>query len=280
MIDIDNDALLLRADIAEMWRGRDPFRAAQDQQGIIYRDKEGRRTLRFEYRNRGYFLKLHRGIGWKEIIKNLIQGRLPVLGAENEYRAIRAFERLGIDTLNVAAYGKRGGNPAAQLSFLITDELQHTESLEEFCARWPQQPPSFVLKRKLIERVATIARTMHNNGINHRDFYLCHFLLKNDSPPVTADNLNSRKLYLMDLHRAQIRKQVPRRWLIKDLGGLYYSALGIGLTRRDVLHFLRSYRQQSLREILSHERDLWSAVKSRAAKIYRRDFNHAPRWPL
>lgn len=274
------DALFLREDIAAMWSGRDPFRAAQEQTGAIYRDKEGRRTLRFEHSGRGYFLKLHQGVGWKEIFKNLVQGRLPVLGAENEFRAIRALERLGIDTLSVAAYGRRGGNPASQLSFLITDELHDIESLEDFCKRWPLQPPPFALKKKLIERVAHIARALHEHGINHRDFYLCHFLLEGASLPVTADNFDARKLHLMDLHRAQIRARVPQRWLIKDLGGLYYSALDIGLTRRDVLRFLRAYRQRPLHDIFAHEGALWRAVKMRAAQIYRRDFAREPRWPL
>ncbi len=273
-------AAWLRDDIANLWQGRDPFRAAQQQTGTIYRDKEGRRTLRFEHAGRGYFLKLHQGVGWKEIVKNLAQGRLPVLGAENEYRAIRALEKLGIDTLNIAAYGKRGFNPASQLSFLVTDELADVESLEDVCARWPQQPPAPALKRKLIERVACIARNMHGNGINHRDFYLCHFLLQRGGEPLTAANIDACKLYLMDLHRAQIRREVPRRWLIKDLGGLYYSALDIGLTQRDVLRFLRAYRQCPLRDIFAHESDLWRAVKLRAAKIYRRDFGREPRWPL
>lgn len=290
MNSVDTDAtiarngIFLRDDAAVMWRGRDPFSAAQAQTGTIFRDKEGRRTLRFEHHGRGYFLKLHQGIGWKEIFKNLIQGRLPVTGAANEYHAIRALESLHIDTLSIAAYGRRGCNPATQLSFLLTDELQHVESLEDFCAHWPQQPPNFALKRQLIERVAEIARTLHGNGINHRDFYLCHFLLEKDrdqnAAPITAHNFASRKLYLMDLHRAQIRARVPQRWLIKDLGGLYYSALAIGLTRRDILRFLRAYRRRSLRDIFAHEADLWRAVKKRAAKIYRRDRGREPRWPL
>lgn len=273
------DTLFLRDDMAAMWQGRNPFHAAQEQTGTIYRNKEGRRTLRFEYQGRGYFLKLHQGVGWKEILKNLFQGRLPILGATHEYLAIRAFERLNIDTLNAAAYGKRGNNPASQLSFLVTDELQHVESLEDFCARWLQQPPTLALKRKLIERVAVIARTMHSNGINHRDFYLCHFLLQNDVP-VTAENLDTRRLHLIDLHRAQIRARVPMRWLIKDLGGLYYSALNIGLTRRDVLRFIRVYCQKPLHTAFLQEKNLWPAVKQRAEKIYLRDFGHEPRWPL
>lgn len=273
-------ALFLREDIAAMWEGRDPFRAAQEQTGTVYRNKEGRRTLRFEYQGCGYFLKLHQGVGWKEIIKNLFQGRLPIIGATHEYLAIRALERLGIDTLSAAAYGKRGNNPASQLSFLITDELRHVESLEDFCACWPQQPPTPALKRKLIDRVANIARTMHGNGINHRDFYLCHFLLQNDAAPITASNLDTRRLHLIDLHRAQIRSCVPTRWLIKDLGALYYSALNIGLTRRDVLRFIRTYCRRPLHTVFAQEPSLWKAVKQRAEKIYLRDFGREPRWPL
>ena len=264
-----------------MWRGRDPFVAAQELRGTVYRDKEGRRTLRFEHDGRGYFLKLHEGVGWKEILKNLVQARLPVLGAENEYRAIRALEHLGIDTLSVAAYGRRGSNPAAQISFLITDELRDVETLEDICARWPRQPPPPAFKRRLIERVAEIARRMHAAGINHRDFYLCHFLLENATQPGNAATANAadHRLYLMDLHRAQIRSRVPRRWLLKDLGGLYYSALDIGLNQRDILRFLRAYTQRPLREILDRDGAFWAAVRERARRIYVRDHRRAPSSP-
>ncbi len=251
--------LWLRDELTNAWRGRNPFAAAKALQGTVYRDKEGRRTLRCEIEGRGYFLKLHQGVGWSEIFKNLLQGRAPVLGASNEYHAIRALEQLGLDTLAVAGYGRRGVNPATQLSFLITDELTDIESLEDFCARWPQQPPSFALKRKLIERVATIARKLHAAGINHRDFYLCHFLLDTRAP-IDAEAIATNRLYLMDLHRAQIRAQVPERWLIKDLGGLYYSALDIGLNRRDVYRFMRSYRQITLRELFGAEAPFWRKV--------------------
>lgn len=270
--------LLLRDDIAHAWSGHDAFEAARRQQGAVFRDKEGRRTLRFEIDGRGYFLKLHQGVGWGEIFKNLLQLRLPVIGASNEYLAIRALEKIPIDTLSVAAYGRRGINPATQLSFLVTDELTGVESLEDFCGRWPAQPPSFALKQALILRLADIARRLHGAGINHRDFYLCHFLL-DVSAPVTAARAAQAPLYLMDLHRAQIRRQVPRRWLIKDLGGLYYSALDIGLCRRDILRFLRAYGGRPLRELLGADLPFWRAVLRRAGQIYRRDHGREPASP-
>ena len=43
------------------------------------------------------------------------------------------------------------------------------------------------------------------------------------------------------------------RWRNKDLAALYFSALDIGLTRRDKLRFLRSYFQQPLRQTLQEE---------------------------
>jgi lipopolysaccharide core heptose(I) kinase len=267
--------LTLREDIATAWFGRDAFEVAQAQQGQIFRDKEGRRTLRFELGEHAYFLKLHQGVGWPEIFKNLLQLRLPVIGASNEYRAILALEKLSIDTLSIAGYGQRGNNPATQLSFLITDELTGVETLEDFCGRWPQQPPTFALKTALILRLADISRRLHAAGINHRDYYLCHFLLDTRTP-VRGDNLADHRLYLMDLHRAQIRQRVPKRWLVKDLGALYFSALHIGLTRRDVLRFMRAYRQQPLREILNTEKSFWLAVLARAEQIYRRDYGSAP----
>ena len=279
--------LFLRDDLADAWKGRDPFQMAQAQQGEIYRDKEGRRTLRFEIDGRGYFLKLHQGVGWGEIFKNLVQGRLPVLGAANEYRAIRALEKLGLDTLAVAGYGRRGINPATQLSFLVTDELSGVESLEDFCGRWPQQPPTFALKRRLIRRVADISRIFHGAGLNHRDYYLCHLLLETSARPgefgaeVTAADIERRRIHLLDLHRAQIRARVPRRWLVKDIGGLYFSALDIGLSARDVFRFMRVYRQRPLREILTEEGAFWRAVARRARRIYVRDFHrepHSPAW--
>ena len=45
--------------------------AAQSQPTDVYRHKEGRKTLRFEYLGKPLFLKLHTGIGWIEVFKNL-----------------------------------------------------------------------------------------------------------------------------------------------------------------------------------------------------------------
>ena len=84
----------------------------------------------------------------------------------------------------------------------------------------------------------------------------------------------------MDLHRAQIRRRVPRRWRVKDVASLYFSALDIGLTRRDVLRFLRAYFQQPLKTVVAEQASLLRAVEGKADKLYRRDFGRAPVFPI
>jgi len=237
----------------------------------IYRDVNGRRTVRFALAGRSWFLKLHRGVGWAEILRNLLQGRLPVLGAANEYRAARALARAGVDTLSVAAYACSGANPATRCSLLVTEDLVGTVSLEDWCADWERQPPSPGLRMRLVRRLAQMVRRMHAAGINHRDCYLCHFHL--DPRTVGA---GEPRLYLIDLHRAQRRRRVPRRWQAKDLGGLWFSAMDCGLTRRDLLRFLRHYCDGGLAEALRDDPRLWRRVARRARALYREMHGRQP----
>ena len=58
-----NKQLYLRSDIAQYWSKEDAFTLAQQQQGEIFRSKEGRRTLQFELGGKSYFLKFHQGVG-------------------------------------------------------------------------------------------------------------------------------------------------------------------------------------------------------------------------
>lgn len=269
--------LFLRSDLEGVWQGCDAFSAARAQQGELFRAREGRRTLRFEGAGRSYFLKYHGGIGWGEISKNLLQLKMPVFGAEEEYRAIEAVTRAGIDTLTVAGFGVRGANPARRESFLVTDDLVDTRSLEELGEAWLDDAHDVVFRRRLIDRVAAIVRDLHGAGVNHRDLYLGHFLM-----PVDAiGRLDaSAPIYLIDLHRSQVRRSVPLRWRIKDLGGLYFSIARYGFTRADLYRFIRVYSGRSLRDELAGNRFLWRRVRLEAERIYRRYYEKPAQFPL
>jgi heptose I phosphotransferase len=245
----------------------DKFERLMTMQGEVFRHmpKEGRITLRFDCGGDSYFIKIHNGVGWREIFKNLFNLRKPILGARNEWQAIQKLDSLGIPTTPLAGYGERGVNPATKQSFVVTRDLGKTISLEDLVKDWRDTPPAPAFKRALIRQTARIGRTLHGNGMNHRDFYLCHFLLDQHE----AINVDNPLLYLIDLHRVQLRTATPRRWIVKDIGGLYFSALDAGLTRRDVFRFLKAYFQQPLRQILHNEQALLDAFTQRAIKNYR-----------
>lgn len=257
-------ALIISAELAELttW----PQILAL--KGQIFRTQPGRRTLRFVVNETAYFAKIHTGIGWLEIFKNLGQGRYPVLGAKEEWQAIKSLQDLGIPTMTLVGYGRRGYNPAKQQSFVITQEITNTISLEDYCAQWRDQPPKFAEKLAILREVAAISRQLHQHGLNHRDYYLCHFLLDRASIGL------SPKLFLIDLHRVQQRKKIPIRWLVKDLAGLYFSSLDIGLTSRDIWRFLKIYCQQPLRKIIKLP---WlSAIHTRALSLYSKTWQRYP----
>lgn len=257
---------VLREPFKTLWAQTDPFVGVEALQGQIYRQLEGRRTLRTEINGKGYFVKIHHGIGWLEIAKNLMTAKWPVLGAGQEWHALMRLHEIGVPTMKGVAYGERGRNPARRHSFIITEELSPTVDLEQFTRDWAQQPPSPVLKRALIKRLSEIVGGMHRGGVNHRDCYICHFLLHTDAP---LDPQQIR-LSVIDLHRAQTRLITPKRWRDKDLAALYFSVMEIGLTQRDLLRFLKGYFRRPLRILLKEEAELLRKLERKAAKLYDR----------
>lgn len=249
-----------------LWAGKDPFTEVEKLTGDVYRELSGRKTLRTQVADKGYFVKIHRGIGWAEILKNLITAKLPVLGAGQELKAIKKLHTIGVDTMTAVGFGEKGINPAKQYSFIITEELAPTISLEDFSLNWVKEPPELRLKWAFIKRVAEMVGQMHRAGVNHRDCYICHFLLHTDRP-ITPENF---KLSVIDLHRAQLHSKLPSRWRNKDLAALYFSVLEIGLTKRDLWRFLTVYFQKSPKEILKQEKNLLQWLENKAEKLYKR----------
>ncbi len=255
------DELYLRADFQQLWQGQNAFVAAAALEGQMFRALEQRETLAFSVGEKRFFIKRHHGVTWKEISKNLVQLRCPVVSANNEFRAIKKLQELGIKTPTIAAYGRRGLLPANIESFLVTEDVGPHQSLEDYCRHWRTQPPAFCHKRDLILQIADIARAMHSAGICHRDFYICHLLFTGPAEPLTV----------IDLHRALVKSRLAERWVIKDIAGLYFSAMDAGLTRRDLFRFMRRYRGGSLRETRTSDKKFWLAVEARALRLYQKN---------
>ena len=250
------------------------FDAVMSVDGEVHRAKEGRRTVSFECQGREYFAKVHGGIGWAEVFKNITQLKAPIVDASNEWLAAEKLTEVGVETVSIVGKGLRGRNPATRDSFVIMDGLAERDVVEFLLKRGA----STSLREMITRKIADTARRMHEAGINHRDFYLCHF----HAPERDWSGWSGEDdfvLPVMDLHRAQLRAKVPRRWLVKDLGALLYSSLDCGVTKREIFLFLRGYLGANWKEKFRENRRFWRAVVSRGESFYRKHRGENPELP-
>jgi hypothetical protein len=268
----DERVLILRDELEVLWGAKDVFHEVQSLQGEIAREAPGRQTLRFELAGNFYYRKLHSGVGWVEILKNIFQFRLPVIGAANEWQALNRLAEIGIRSFIPVAYGEKYTNPARRLSFIVTRELTGTQQLDHYLREHKQAGAlGFDEKRALLGEMARIAFTVHRHGINHRDLYLCHFLVDLASMEQWKKTGAKPDLYLADLHRAQIRCAVPRRWLVKDIASICFSILETGLSVKDVMRAMVYYFNRPLINVERENPGLLQQIKKRTLKLYRRE---------
>lgn len=238
------------------------FEAMMALQGKAFRDVPGRKTMQVVLGEHSYFIKQHFGVGWGEIMKNLLSFKAPIIGAMTEVNAIQRLGALGIPTTPLVAYGRQGWNPAcfnvaSMRSFVMTEDLGEIVSLEELCADWPLHPPAPAVKAAIIQAIAELAAKFHGAGLCHRDFYLCHFVLKKAD---VAQGLFH--LHLIDLHRVLQQQSTTGQTVMKDIAGLVFSAMDSGFEKADWDLFKQYYLPQTPQ--------FWAQVEARASKLHQK----------
>lgn len=223
--------------------------------GFTVRAAANRRTMRVTLKDRSYFVKQHGGVGWKELIKNYLSAKRPIIGAMTEVHAIQTLLALGIRTTPIAAYGVSGRCAATQQSFLLTEDLGDIVSLEDICKTWAAHPPTDIERQAMLVAVAKLAKRFHGAGLCHRDFYLCHIALQRNII-VTPET----EFYLLDLHRVLHHQSVHGSAVRKDIAGLMFSCMDYGFTAQDWDVFKMHYLPQS--------ESFWQQVQKRANKLY------------
>jgi heptose I phosphotransferase len=204
-----------------------------------------------------FYIKRHGPSPWKEYVKPLLRLTWPILGAHNEWRAIIRFHEVGIRTMTPVALGQSG-----RYSFVISQAIEGCEKLSTWAQdrnRKTEQTSSCnpdLRTRTLIEHVAQIARTMHGAGMHHQDFYLTHLLIPEEGA--------AEFVYVIDLGRVCCRRQLSRRWIVKDLAQLDYSARF--LSRSDRYRFLKSYLGRNLK---AEDRKLVAGIRRKSRAIAR-----------
>ncbi|MBX3461143.1 MAG: phosphotransferase [Planctomycetes bacterium] len=167
---------------------------------------------------------------------------------QREFAVLRRLYKLGVDApVPAACFEERNAGRIVRAALITLGLPVHTNL--EALARSPLAPAR---RQRLARQLGRILRTMHDGGVNHRDFYLVHILVGDGD-----------RLYVTDLNRADIRKRVTHRWRVKDVAALLHSAPA-GVTAADKARFLRAYLG---RKGLRGARDFINAVIRKAARM-------------
>ena len=140
--------------------------------------------------------------------------------ARRELENARSVEALGIPTVLPIGWGTH----ACGTFFVM--EGSPGQPIYALAAR-PDSERLDQLSRELGRLIATL----HNAGLCHRDLYVDHVLIDGDD------------VRLIDLGRVMRFRR--RRWIVKDLGGLLFSAWREDLPARASRRFLASYVHHS-----------------------------------
>ncbi len=259
--DLTKLSLDVPQEIAKQLKGSDAFLTLLHMPGKVFRVVRGRKTVQVKLGTNSYFIKQHFGVGWVEILKNLLTFKKPIISARTEKLAIEKLAQIGIATTPFVAFGEQGCNPASRQSFLMTKDLGDIVSLEDLSADWKNNPPSAKFKRKLIIAVAKLAKKLHENGMCHRDFYICHLCIHQKNLTAALNNNAEIELYLIDLHRMFIQEKPSSKNSFKDIAALYFSTMDLDLGANDYLRFMHYYD--------AHTSSIfWHQVQMRAKKLY------------
>lgn len=212
-----HDAGLARFDaVMETVSGR-CLRALDDRENWHLRLHDARR------KSRGVYLKKHHVRTWRSRLRAKLGLGPRDSAGRVEAENVGCLAARGIKVMNLIAYGEKLHADGLMESFVLTEELEGYVELDEFIRRRfaPHRthhgtPRDHELDR-LIRQVAEIARRFHVAGYNHRDFYCCHFFVREP----TAGEF---EIKLIDLQRVQHRGRFRRRWIVKDLAQLAWSA--------------------------------------------------------
>ena len=187
-----------------------------------------------------------------------------------EFEPTSELSAAGIDTPNVIAYGEQWSRLFEKRSFIITEKIPDAEAIERKlpdCFDAPATPQNLKLRRKFIAQLAAFIRRFHRTGYRHRDLYLAHIFHSADD-----------RFFLIDLARAFRPKILRRRFQIKDIAQIHYSAPAKYFSACDRLRFYLAYTDQ--KKLTIHDKQFIRQVIARAKRMARHDRKHGGNAPF
>jgi hypothetical protein len=198
--------------------------------GLRYR---ARLTVHRDGQPHVVYFKRVTGEGWGPRIQRWLTVGRACPSGEYEARVPLALAAAGVAAAEPLAWGWRPRGSFRRDSFVVLAAVPG-ESMETWCRR-----PSGAARLPWAEKcryaraLAASVRRLHAAGWCHRDLYLCHVFVSGSDA--------SRRFVLIDLQRAFRPRLLRRRWQVKDLAALNYSAPSGLISRAMRLRFLKAY---------------------------------------
>ena len=109
--------------------------------------------------------------------------------------------------------------------------------------------------------LAAFVRKFHETNYRHRDLYFAHIFLD-----------NAANFHLIDLARAFKPNLLSRRFQVKDIAQLYYSAPGKYFSKTDRLRFYLAYTGRT--RLSGKDKAFIRNVINKAKRMARHDIKH------
>jgi len=184
--------------------------------------------------------------------------------ALREFDAANKLKAAGINTPKVISYGEQWNTMFETRSFIITEKIPNAESLERKLPDFfngPATTENLKLQRKFISQSAIFIKKFHETGYRHRDLYLSHIFYSDNG-----------EFYLIDLARVFKPIVQRRRFQIKDIAQVYYSAPARHFSKTDRLRFYMAYAGQS--KLTKKDKIFIRKVINKAERMARHDIKH------
>jgi len=201
-------------------------------------------------------------------LRNWLCHRVRRSFARIEHETAEQLAAAGINTPRTIAWGEQRSCLFERRSFLMTEEIPDSQSLERglpACFTGPPTSGNLRARRAFIHRLASFIQRFHETGYRHRDLYLSHIFCSENSA-----------FSLIDLARAS-RPILQRRFQIKDLAQLHYSAPAQHVSRTDRLRFYLAYAGRP--GLLPRDKVFLRTILRKAGRMARHNVKHGIRVP-
>lgn len=176
----------------------------------------------------------------------------------------------GVGTPKTIAFGEQWGILFEKRSFIITEKIPDAEALERklpACFDGRLTAENLRLRRNFITQLAIFIKKFHETNYRHRDLYFSHVFYSEHGG-----------FYLIDLARAFRPAVMSRRFQIKDIAQLYYSAPGRYFSKTDRLRFYMGYAGRS--KLTNKDKTFIRNVMNKAERMARHDKKHGREVPF